>query len=151
MATFPLHGGCVCGAVRFSLLAAPQSVQHCHCENCRKTSGEFTSTGAVVSRRNLAISGGENLTAHYTSVSFRREFCRTCGCYLFAYEDSEPDLMYFAPATLDGGVHPGHPPGSECHIYVRSKAGWEVIADGLPQHEAASPDEIVTEIQRSEG
>lgn len=70
---------------------------------------------------------------------------------LFAYEDSETDRLYFAPATLDGGVHPGHPIGSECHIYVGSKAMWETIGDGLAQYSAASPDEIVTDLQRQSG
>lgn len=150
MAEYPLPGGCACGGVRYRLNASPLSIQHCHCETCRKISGEFTSTGAVVRRSSLDIEGADGLGAYYTSKSFRREFCRTCGCYLFAYEDSEPELMYFAPATLDGGRHPGHAPGTESHIYVRSKAEWETIADGLPQFEANSPDEIVTEIQRIE-
>jgi hypothetical protein len=150
MADYPVSGGCACGGVRYELLAPPLSVQHCHCETCRKISGEFTSTGAVVHRADIAIAGADSLTTYYSSASFRRDFCRTCGCYLFAYEDSEPELMYFAPATIDGGRHPGHPPGSECHIYVRSKAEWETIADGLPQYQAASPDEIVTGLQRVE-
>jgi hypothetical protein len=147
---YPLPGGCACGGVRYELLAAPISIQHCHCETCRKISGEFTSTGAVVKRTDLRIAGEDNLGSYHTSSSFRRAFCRTCSCYLFAYEDGETELMYFAPATLDGGRHPGHAPASESHIYVRSKAEWEVIGDGLPQFEAASPDEIETELQRTE-
>lgn len=151
MADYPMQGGCICGAVRFTLLGPPISIQHCHCENCRKISGEFTSTGAVISRRFLLIEGAENLGGYRTSPSFERQFCRTCSCYLFAYEDSEPDLMYFAPATIDGGRHPGHPPGSESHIYLRSKCEWEQVADDLPKYDAASPDDIVTDLQRREG
>ncbi len=109
MPTFPLSGGCHCGAVRFELLGPPLSIQHCHCENCRKISGEFTSTGAIIRRSDIRISGAENLKGYRTSPSFERQFCQTCSCYLFAYEDSEQDLLYFAPATIDGGQHPGHP------------------------------------------
>lgn len=149
MTGFPLSGGCHCGAVRFTLFGPPSSIQHCHCESCRKISGEFTSTGAIISRRLIQIEGAENLGRYRTSPSFERQFCQTCSCYLFAYEDSEGDLMYFAPATIDGGVHPGHPSGSESHIYLRSKCVWEQVADDLPKYQAASPDEIVTGIQRS--
>lgn len=149
MADYPMSGGCVCGRVRFTIQGPPQSVQHCHCENCRKTSGEFTSTGAVISRALIRIEGAGNLGRYRTTPSFERQFCRTCSCYLFAYEDSEADLMYFAPATLDGGRHPGHPPGSESHIYLRSKCEWEQVADDLPKYQAESPDEIVTGIQRN--
>lgn len=148
MARFPAEGGCLCGAVRYRLLAPAISVQHCHCSICRKSSGQLSASGAVVRREDIAASGADNLSVYYTSASFSRQFCRTCGCYLFAYEDSEPELMYFAPATLDGGVHPGHPPGKEAHIYTGSKAEWDRIPEGLPQFEESSPDEIVTAIQR---
>lgn len=150
MAEFPMSGGCACGRVRFTILGPPQSVQHCHCENCRKISGEFTSTGATIPRSLLSIAGQENLGGYRTSPSFERQFCKTCSCYLFAYEDSEPNLMYFAPATLDGGRHPGHPPGSESHIYMKSKCEWEQVSDDLPKYQEASPDEIVTALQRYE-
>jgi len=105
-------------------------------------------TGAVIERTSLQIEGAGNLTTYLKSPGYRTQFCRTCGCPLFAYEDSELKLMYFAPATLDGGKHPGHPADKECHIYVGSKAEWERIADGLPQYVESSPDEIVTAIQR---
>ena len=58
--------------------------------------------------------------------------------------------MYFSPATIDGGLHPGHPPDKESHIYVGSKAEWERLADDLPKYEKSSPDEIITAIQRAE-
>ena len=150
MTEYPMSGGCHCGAVRFTILAPPLSVQHCHCENCRKISGEFTSTGAIISRQFVRIEGEANLGRYRTSPSFERQFCRTCSCYLFAYEDSETDLMYFAPATIDGGRHPGHAPGTESHIYLRSKCEWEQVADDLPKYDAESPDEIVTGLQRIE-
>lgn len=150
MVEYPLSGGCHCGAVRFALLGPPQSIQHCHCENCRKISGEFTSTGAVISRALIRITGAGNLGRYRTSASFERQFCKTCSCYLFAYEDTETDLMYFAPATIDGGKHPGHQPGSESHIYLRSKCEWEQVADDLPKYQAESPDEIVSDLQRGE-
>lgn len=148
MAVYPMEGGCFCGTVRYTLHNAPLSVQHCHCEICRKVSGEFCSSGAVVRRSDIGIAGQENLVGFRTSKSFERQFCRTCGGRLFSYEDSEPQIMYFHPATLDGGKHPGHPPGSESHAYIRSKAEWEVIGDGLPQYSAASPDEIITGLQK---
>lgn len=146
-----MEGGCHCGAVRFELLAPPLSIQHCHCEICRKMTGTFFQSGAVVRKADVRLSGTANVTGYRASPSFERCFCRTCGGKVYAYEDSEADLMYLSVAAIDGGVHPGHPPGSECHIYVGSKAEWETIGDGLPQYPKASPDEILTEQQRREG
>jgi len=149
MSRFPLEGGCHCGAVRYELRAPALSVQHCHCERCRKICGTFFGTGAVMKRSDVAIQGEGNLATYRSSPSFAGKFCRTCGGHLFGYEDSEPQLMYVAPATLDGGAHPGHPPDKECHIYVRSKAVWEDIGDDLPKFEASSPDEIITGVQKA--
>ena len=41
--------------------------------------------------------------------------------------------MYYYPATLDRGVHPGHPDEEEYHAYVGSKASWENFDDDLPK------------------
>jgi hypothetical protein len=60
-------------------------------------------------------------------------------------------MMYLCPGSLDDGAHPGHPADKESHIYVGSKASWETIADGLPQYDTTSPDEIITGTQRQSG
>ncbi len=148
MTTFPVQGGCHCRAVRYTLRAPAISVQHCHCSQCRKLYGQQSGTGAIVDRADLVIDGQENLSRYRSSASFQVQFCKICGCHLFAYEESEERLMYFSPGTLDGGVHPGHPADKECHIYVGSKAEWERISDDLPQYDTSSPDEIMTALQR---
>jgi hypothetical protein len=149
MTTFPVSGGCHCGAVRYTLHAPAISVQHCHCSMCRTISGSLSETGAVVERTHLSVDrGADNLTTYRSSPSFRRLFCRTCGCQLFAYEDSEPVLMYFGPATLDGGAHPGHPPDKEYHIQFASRAEWDPTDDDLAKYDSTGPDEILTQIQK---
>ncbi|MBL9046061.1 MAG: GFA family protein [Tabrizicola sp.] len=149
MSEFPKHGGCHCGAVRYQVLAPPLSVQHCHCSQCRRGFATLSAQGAVIPRKDIRITGEAALTRYRTSASFEYRFCMTCGSRIFAYEDSEPDLMYFMPATLDGGAHPGHPADKESHIHVGSKAVWEHIADDLPKYEKASPDEIATGLTRA--
>jgi hypothetical protein len=109
MTDFPIQGGCHCGAVRYALLAPALSVQHCHCSLCRKRYGVLSPQGAVVAKSGLKIEGEDNLTSYVGSPGYRTQFCRTCGCPLFAYEESEKTVMYLAPPTLDGGKHPGHP------------------------------------------
>lgn len=145
----PLKGGCFCQAVRYTVSKAALSVQHCHCEICRKLSAALSHPGAVCDRDAVDIQGQENLKRIRTSPSFERHFCGNCGCHLFGYEDSDQKLMYFLPATLDEGAHPGHPVDKESHIYVRSMAPWERLTDDLPQYATTSPDEIITALQRA--
>ena len=152
MASYPISGGCHCGAVRYRVYGPPVAVEHCHCSMCRKTNGSLSQPGASVEQKRLTIDQGkDNLTTYESSPGFQRLFCRTCGCHLFAYEDDEKELMYFMPATLDGAVHPGHAADREYHIHVGSKAEWERIGDDLPQYETAGPYEILARLQREPG
>lgn len=146
----PLTGGCFCEGVRYALREPALSVQHCHCETCRKVTGSLSTQGAVFRRTALRLDHSATLKSINTSPSFRRDFCGACGCHLFSYERDEPDLMYVQVATLDGGVHPGHPADRESHIYVRSAAVWERIGNDHPQFHTTSPDEIITEVQRQD-
>ena len=34
-----IHGGCLCGAIRFTLEAVPRAVHYCHCSMCRRATG----------------------------------------------------------------------------------------------------------------
>ena len=147
---FHLSGGCHCGAVRYTISAPPLSVQHCHCETCRKTSGTLYRTGGVMRREEVVIEGAENLTGYRTSPSFEEHFCSICGCNLFGYDDDETNLFYVELPTLDGGVNPGHPQEMESHIYMGSRAEWEHVSDAIPQYEKEGPGEIITEFQKAE-
>ena len=136
MAHFPLTGGCQCGAVRYSLLAPAISVHHCHCSMCRKLHGAMFASFAIMPRDAVVIDrGADQLKRFDSSPTGERYFCRNCGCQIYSDVVVQPEIRYLAVGTLDGGAHPGHPPGSEEHIFVGSKVPWHAITDGLPQRE----------------
>ena len=134
-----LSGGCHCGAVRYSLQASPLSVQHCHCESCRKSIGALHATLGVMRRDKVEIEGAENLTKYRTSPGFEQQFCRTCGCNLFAYDDDETTLFYVDLPTLDGGLDPGHPREMESHIFMSSRATWEHVVTAAESSAGEKP------------
>lgn len=140
-----LSGGCHCGAVRYALQASPLAVQHCHCESCRKTTGAMHATVGVMRQDKVEIEGEENLTKYRTSPGFEQQFCRTCGCNLFAFDDDDDIYFYVDLPTLDGGQDPGHPREMESHIFMSSRATWEHVSDAVPHFEAEDPREIVNE------
>ena len=140
-----LSGGCHCGAVRYTLHAPPLSVQHCHCESCRKSIGALHATLGVMRRDKVEIEGAENLTKYRTSPGFEQQFCRTCGCNLFAYDDDDTTFFLVDLPTLDSGLDPGHPREMESHIFMRSRATWEHVSNAIPHYEAEDPREIITE------
>jgi hypothetical protein len=139
-----LSGGCHCGAVKYNLKASPLSVQHCHCESCRKSTGALHATFGVMRLDKVEINGDENLTKYRTSPDFEQQFCRTCGCNLFAYFEDDSLFLVNLP-TLDDGQDPGHPEAMESHIFMRSRAKWEHVSDVVSHYEAEDPREILTE------
>lgn len=129
----PISGGCLCGAIRYQLLAPAKCIEHCHCSKCRRAHGALYASGGLYDTAALNIVQGEdNLTSFESSAGNWRKFCATCGCHLFMTVDAFPNEVYVWVASLDDGAHPGHPAEKEGHIYVGSKAPWEMVSDGIP-------------------
>jgi hypothetical protein len=102
---------------------------------CRRSYASLVGTAAVIERALIKIEKGEDQLIKYAQQpEVQRLFCGKCGCSLFYYWDKFPDKLFYYPATLDAGVHPGHPKDAEHHIYVGSKAEWDSFVNGLPKH-----------------
>lgn len=129
-----LAGGCLCGAVRYTIAERPLGVVNCHCSQCRRFHGHV---GAYVSmpRDTVRLTGEESLSWYRSSAKARRGFCRTCGSSLFWMGDGEP-LLDVAAGTLD------EPTGLRTlrHIYTGSKGDYYDIADGLERFDAGAPE-----------
>jgi hypothetical protein len=69
-------GGCLCGAVRIEIAAAPYRVGICHCLDCRKRQGAIFHSFAVFPTDAVTVTGE-------TREFKTRSFCPTCGSPLF--------------------------------------------------------------------
>ena len=65
-------GGCLCGAVRYSVRGAPLHVRRCHCADCRKESGSAFTVYAIWPLEAFELTG--ELTTYDG-----RAFCPRCG------------------------------------------------------------------------
>jgi len=91
-----IEGGCLCGAVRYTLRAVPSDVAHCHCRICRRSAGAAFVTWATVPRTDLAVTGEPRWFR--SSRLARRGFCPTCGTQLFfAQEIADPAVAADLP------------------------------------------------------
>ena len=124
-------GSCLCGRVRYRFLGPPGTIDHCHCTDCRKShAAAFATYIEVPARAFEFLSGRENLTTHAAPSGTKRSFCRTCGSIVTCWSDADPEGIGVPASTLDTPID-ARP---EFHTYVRSKASWYDIQDGLPQH-----------------
>lgn len=74
-----LTGGCLCGSVRYTVVAPPR-VHVCHCKMCRRWSGGPSL--ALANAESLTIEGEANLAVYASSAWGERCFCRVCGSNL---------------------------------------------------------------------
>ena len=128
---FVATGGCLCGAIRFGLKEKLAPVGFCHCSRCRRVSG--TASNAVLNVRRDRfewLSGEDQVQVYVTPAGWKSLFCRTCGCP--APHVRSDGLRVLVPAgALDGDPDLA----ISGHIFVGSKARWEVIGDDSPQFE----------------
>lgn len=136
-----MTGGCECRAVRYRLKGPAIRTVHRHYSMCRKSHGAlFASHSQFAKDRFTLDAGADSLGAYESSPGIRRSFCSACGSQLFFERIARPDIISITTGTLDAGFVPGHPPESERHIFVASKAPWEEIADDLPRDDEHPPE-----------
>lgn len=121
-------GGCLCGAVRYTMSGARRPIVYCHCEQCRRTSGHHVAATAC-GEDELTITRDDGLRWYRSSEYAERGFCKRCGGNLF-FRPMDRDYVSVMAGTLDA------PTGlsAAAHIFVDSKLDYYEILDGLPQH-----------------
>ncbi len=76
------HGGCACGAVRYTVRGEPSKVGLCHCTDCRKETGSAF--------LHYADWRGDAFTYTGEIATFNgRSFCPVCGSRLFHLSDAD--------------------------------------------------------------
>jgi hypothetical protein len=122
-------GSCLCGSVRFTVLAALEAPVACHCTQCRKQTGHFFASTNVL-RANLQLQGQEHITWFQSSAKVRRGFCSKCGSTLF-WDPPHKEWTSIAMGAFDAATQTH----LERHIFVADKGDYYAIGDGLPQNE----------------
>jgi hypothetical protein len=133
MPTFPLTGGCLCGAVRFEVDRPPISASYCHCTRCQRRTGTAASAQALIAPGSLTFVQGEDVVRAFRPPDgWAKLFCPECGSALFSQSQADESLMTVRMGAFDSD--PGIRPQARYH--VATAAAWEAIPDdGLPRHD----------------
>lgn len=126
-------GGCLCGAVRYTVSLALTQVTFCHCSRCRRWNGHVAAYAAV-DHAGLHLTEQRGLKWYGSSPTVRKGFCGECGSSLFWDEEGDSKVGICA-GTFDAptGLTP------KAHIYLGSKGDYyEVPEDGLLRREVFS-------------
>jgi hypothetical protein len=135
--TKPITGRCLCGAIRYSITGEPMMMGHCHCEDCRRSSGSGHSSHLAVTEAGVTITGapkGYGRAADSGHV-VTRFFCETCGAALYSTNDAMPGMMFIRASSLDD-LEVFKP---QMHVYASRAASWDRPSDNVPVFEVMPP------------
>ena len=117
-------GGCLCGAVRYSVRGGPVAVRRCHCASCRKESGSAFTVYAHWPVEAFEISGELSSYDH-------RGFCPRCGSRLLDTSDSSGGFVEIRLGSLDDAPFELRP---DSESWVKRRESWIPPVDGAAQH-----------------
>ncbi|HET8952924.1 MAG TPA: GFA family protein [Solirubrobacteraceae bacterium] len=109
----PITGRCLCGAVRFELVAAPLSAGYCHCSRCQRRTGTAASAQARLPEGGLRIvAGKEHVRTWQPEQGFAKLFCDTCGSALFSHDPAKRHWAVRLGALDPGARDPAQLPAA---------------------------------------
>lgn len=125
-------GGCLCGAVSYRSSVDPQLVAHCHCVDCRKSSGTGHGTHIVIPAEALSVSGEVKFYDHPADSGnvVSRGFCPTCGSAIYSTNSGMPGMAFPRASSLDD-PEIAKP---QLVVYASRAASWDYVDPGLPSH-----------------
>ncbi|MEE2692346.1 MAG: GFA family protein [Pseudomonadota bacterium] len=123
-------GGCLCGKVRYECAGAPQLSAHCHCVDCRKTSGTGHATHSVVPQNALRVQGALKAYDHPADSGniVTRNFCPDCGSPIYSTNSAMPGMAFIRASSLDD-PEVAKPAMA---VYASRAASWDKVDASLP-------------------
>jgi hypothetical protein len=123
------EGGCLCGAVRYTVDWPPQMIGTCQCTNCQKQSGSAVSVVAIIPHDSIQISG--DLTNYEdtgdSGLALSRRFCAVCGSPILSESVGmqAAGIRILKTGTLDdrSGLSPS------VHFWTRSGQDWFALPE----------------------
>ena len=125
-----ITGECFCGKVSYEVSGKLRDARSCHCSRCRKAFSSQASAYAEVRAEDFRWLSGEHLLTSFVGKhGFGLQFCRECGSTLCGIHNGAIHGVTLGCLNGDPDIEIGR------HIFVGSKASWEVIPDGVTTYE----------------
>lgn len=132
-----ITGECFCGKVKYQVDGKLRDAKSCHCSGCRKAFSSQASASALVEPQDFKwLSGEDLLTSYVGKHDFGIQFCNLCGSTLCSIFNDTIHGITLGCVNGDPEIDIG------MHIYVGSKAKWEVIPEGVPQYKEGLSEDV---------
>ena len=129
-----ITGECFCGEVSYQVDGVLYDARSCHCSRCRKAFSSQASAYALLKPEEFRWLRGESLlTTHADKQGNGLQFCSKCGSTLCGMVNGIIHGVTLGCVNGDPGIELGR------HIYVGSKASWEILPEGVPRYQEGAP------------
>jgi hypothetical protein len=136
--TETLHGGCLCGHIRFRLDGAPIVTHACHCTQCQRITGSAFAVNLMIEADQLTVETGEPVRTEHGQAA-----CPHCGTRLWAYHRMFGEKAVFVKAgVLAAG------PAPDVHCFTSTKQPWLSLPADAPAYEDHYDFEAVVSPER---
>ncbi len=135
-----ISGGCLCGAVTYEC-AEEHGGGHCHCIDCRKSSGTGHCSHMIVGEQAFTLKGQVKFFDKPADSGnmVNRGFCPDCGSPIYSTNSSMPGMVFVRASSLDDPEH--FKP--QMVVYTDRAASWDVMDAELPGFATMpSPEEM---------
>ena len=130
-----ITGECFCGAVSYMVSGPLHDGRSCHCSRCRKAFSSQASAYALVNPAEFSwLTGEDLLTSFIGEHGAGLSFCSKCGSTLCGVVNGKVHGVTLGCVNGDPEIEIGR------HIFVGSKAAWEVMPDGVVTFEEGPQD-----------
>jgi hypothetical protein len=129
-----ISGECFCGAITYKVSGKLRDARSCHCSRCRKAFSSQASAYALVNVSEFKWLTGEDLLTTYVGKhGFGLQFCSHCGSTLCGVFERAVHGITLGCVNGDPGIEIGR------HIFVGSRATWEVMPEGVTTFNEGPP------------
>jgi hypothetical protein len=132
-----IHGGCICGAVRYTATAEPLIVRACWCRVCRYFAAGNASINLAFARDAVTLTGAlrDYASTAESGNHMHRGFCPDCGVHVTSEAAERPQIIVIRMGTLDEPQRFA----PQANIWVSAAPEWAHIDAGLPQFPGQAP------------
>jgi len=119
--TQKLTGGCLCGAVEFSVNDEFKAFYQCHCKQCQKITGTAFASNIITALENIQWHKGKSNVTEYDhpTRAFSKSFCTLCGSALPFVNKAKTSLI--VPAGSLNELPTLQP---QANIFASEEAAW---------------------------
>ncbi|MEM8707388.1 MAG: GFA family protein [Actinomycetota bacterium] len=123
-------GACGCGAVTLHASRLRRHVMQCHCENCRRLTGNFVSA-VRIHQDDLTWTDPEGHMAEHDYGYAQYGFCRNCGSTLYFNATERPEEPSVMVGLFDDAS------GIELHSiwFAHEAHEYQVLDPNVPQYD----------------